>query len=103
MTRNSDPKYALMPPSRFVGKSVKRSFDAVHPVKGLPAREQMWVEVDAVVGGKLVGRLNNHPVWETGLEWGDRVEVEMDSIIDAHDSDGNPVVEADVKNAVGAA
>ena len=73
----------------FVGGFVKVGFKAKNPLTGSPSLEHMWVEVFNVKNGKLGGKLNNIPVFETKnprtkkpLKLGDFVLVKLSQVED---------------------
>jgi hypothetical protein len=72
-----DPALAARSPGSFVGRHVKRSFPTGDPA---PPCEHMWVLVRGASGGKLIGTLDNVPVFCRDLELGDTVEVAMGEI-----------------------
>ena len=69
--------WSTVRPEFFVGKFVKKGFKTHHP--HLPV-EHMWVKVERVENGKLVGELNNVPVACTHMKYEDTVTVELPEI-----------------------
>jgi hypothetical protein len=74
-----DPLYKEYPLNYFVGRIVKKSFKATDG-RG----ESMWVSVHDVRRGRLVGKLDNDPIWATHLKDGDTVTVRPTEIIAVH-------------------
>jgi hypothetical protein len=77
-------KYAADDPQTFVGKFVKMAFKAHNPVTGKPTVEHMWVKVTRTSQGKLLGKLDNDPVFVTDpyVQCGDSVSLTTDQIED---------------------
>lgn len=73
-----DPRWAEKPLEFFVGKFVKTGFLVIHPISNKETLEHMWVEVTGVDAEtkRLVGALNNEPVYATELILGDTVFVD---------------------------
>jgi uncharacterized protein YegJ (DUF2314 family) len=72
-----DPELAQMPPESFIGKWVYKTFLTGND---LVPTEHMWVKVETVENGRLVGTLANDPACCSHLYLGMRVEVEMQEI-----------------------
>src|SRR5215475_10645248 len=64
---------------KWIGYVVKKGF----PTIGTYRAEHMFVLVERVEGGRLVGILLNRPFYATYLHFGDVVEVEEDEISEA--------------------
>ena len=75
------PTLTAAPLASFVGKFVKKAFD-VSDEHGRRQREHMWVKVDGVDGGALVGVLDNDPFYRSEVKAGDRVVVRREEIED---------------------
>lgn len=70
--------YSDKEPSWFVGKYVKKIFTALNDEK-----ERMWVRVhDVTKDGKLVGELNNDPVYPFDIKCGDSVTLDINEVIE---------------------
>lgn len=74
-----DPKLAKKPPEQFVGHYVKKAFATEVP----GVFEHMWVHVQEVVDGTLRGILDNEPIRDCGVSYGDTVTVVLEEIEDA--------------------
>jgi uncharacterized protein YegJ (DUF2314 family) len=72
-----------LPAHAFVGIHVKRAFSA-DPFSADRGRvEHMWVRVEASsADGRLVGRLDNCPVFDVGYQCGDRVTFPVTDVED---------------------
>lgn len=66
-----------LPADAFVGIHVKRAFSADRG-----RVEHMWVRVEASADGRLVGRLDNCPVFDVGYQRGDRVTFPVTDVED---------------------
>jgi translation initiation factor IF-1 len=75
----ADPIYATKAPKFFLRKYVKTAFEGQRP-NGTKTLEHMWVKVECIEDGRLLGRLNNAPRLKMGLEVGDRVLVRLTDI-----------------------
>lgn len=60
-------------PETFVGKYVKLGFKATHPITRRETKEHMWLKVERTDGPLLVGVLDNDPMLETDVKFGDTV------------------------------
>ena len=76
-----DPELAQMPPESFIGKWVYKTFLTG---QALVSTEHMWVKLERVQNGKLVGTLANDPVCCEGIHFGMEVVVEMNEIEKVH-------------------
>ncbi len=56
-----------------MGKYVKLGFKATNPVSNKETKEHMWLRVEKVDGPLLVGTLDNDPVMETEVKFGDTI------------------------------
>jgi uncharacterized protein YegJ (DUF2314 family) len=75
-----DPRWAAKPLDFFVGKFIKKGFPALHLKTKKPTLEHMWVLIEKIENGKLVGKLNNDPVQEMELALDDTVSVTREEI-----------------------
>lgn len=85
-----DHVWADKPLDWFIGKYVKRHFDAIaHNERGEAQcmRESMWIKVDCIDRGILGGTLENAPFLHTLFEFGDRVNAFPFEVVDVRDSD----------------
>jgi len=60
-------------PKDFVGRHVKLAFPADDPENPHIEREHMWVKVMEVDGQRLIGKLDNDPLFVSWLEDGSEV------------------------------
>lgn len=78
-------EYTGKPPGDFIGKLVKRVFQAKKsPIPGMIS-EHMWVKIHDINGNRLIGTLDNQPILDVGLKYGDMVTVELTEIEDIMD------------------
>lgn len=69
-------------PSDSALRFVKAVFHVDPPVEGCSG-ERMWVRVTRIRDdGTVEGKLRNHPVVRTDLEWGDTVHVKASDIVE---------------------
>ena len=68
-------KYKDYPPDCFVGKFIKKAF-----IEG-GQTEYMWVKIKKVMGGFLIGEVNNDPVTLESIKCGDIVKTKTEEII----------------------
>jgi uncharacterized protein YegJ (DUF2314 family) len=73
--RKPDSRYFDVPLDWFVGRCVKIAFQSQD---GLV--EHMWVVVTGVEDGRLVGELDNDPLFVEDIECGDRVVLDRTQI-----------------------
>lgn len=66
-------------PQKWVGRAVKKGFATTGEFS--LEREYMWVEVVAVEGGRLKGKLCNQPFYAIHLQRGDTVLLDEDEIV----------------------
>jgi len=78
-----DPRFLLVPPAWFLGRTVKLAFPCVqYPQR----REHCWVYVFAYQPDQsLLGVLDNDPVHNIGAAYGDTVQFTRDAIEAVHD------------------
>lgn len=75
-----NPKLHMWPAANYIGCFVKIEFTEITPPYG---SEHMWVEVYRVdVNNKLVGRLDNDPFFDVGVQCGDMITFEITKIED---------------------
>lgn len=84
-------------PLFLVNCFVKKGFPAINPGTGASSRETMWVRVSGVRRGKLVGTLQNVPVFDMELKYGDTVAVAMKEIIEVLGPTGATLNMKDIK------
>jgi uncharacterized protein YegJ (DUF2314 family) len=75
-----DPRWVKKPFDFFVGKFVKKGFPAIDSRTKKPTLEHMWVFVEKIEDGKMVGKLNNDPIHEMELTLDDTVTVAREDI-----------------------
>ena len=63
--------YADVSMDKFEGKFVKKRFPELVGDGG----ESLWVKVQEIEGDKIIGVINNSPVLNVGLSYGDQVTV----------------------------
>lgn len=84
-------EFAEKSPEFFIGKYVKKQFTvsdadlkvirgALGPGITAPSGEHMWVKISSVDGDKLVGTLDNDPIFAVHLLLGNTVRVSRDEI-----------------------
>lgn len=84
----ADSQLASWPAETFVGRFVKRAFPVLDagPLLGKlgtgATLEHMWVRVERVEAGVLVGTLGNDPLCDVGVVFGDAVTVRLEEIED---------------------
>jgi hypothetical protein len=71
-------------PGMFVGRAVKKRFESRNPVEGSDGFEHMWVMVERIDAGELVGTLANEPAYESAFRYGDEVRVRIVEIEAVH-------------------
>jgi uncharacterized protein YegJ (DUF2314 family) len=77
-------KYSRKPVGFFLEKHVKIAFPARHPVTGKDTFEHMWVKVLGFEGRRLIGQLDNNPVFDTGVKLHDQVTLLRSEIEDVY-------------------
>ena len=75
-----DPRWAQKPMDFFVGKFVKKGFSALDFKTKKPTLEHMWVFIEKIEDGRLVGKLNNDPIHEMELALDDTVFVVREDV-----------------------
>jgi uncharacterized protein YegJ (DUF2314 family) len=94
---NAEEKHTANPSTfKIPSKNQRESFQVGDRVQlmfeGLRV-ERMWVEVvDAVDGGSYFGELRNHPIFVTGVSYGDLIRFGPEHIIKYIDTNGVPSV-----------
>lgn len=68
-----------IPLKKYVGKFVKVAFPAID-LQGKRTTEHMWLKVHSTEKGKLVGVLDNIPIFKTEVKYGDTVRVKRSEI-----------------------
>lgn len=55
-------------------------------------KEHMWVKIEGLIGDKIMGKLNNEPIYITSLNYGNIVETNINSITGYVSSDGKVTI-----------
>lgn len=74
-----NPKFKEVPPVVFIGRFVKKAFKGKDP-RGQERVEHMWVAIRKVDNGELVGTLDNDPICEMEIDYGDTVRVRLEEV-----------------------
>lgn len=77
-------KYSRKPVGFFLDKHVKKAFKARHPIHGNETFEHMWVKVTGFDGRRLIGTLDNQPVFDTDVKLHDQVSLLRSEIEDVY-------------------
>lgn len=77
--------YKDMKPEFFVGRLIKLGFKAINPATGKQTLEHMWVATTALApksddSKELIGVLTNEPILDCGVEYGSKVEFNVEEI-----------------------
>ena len=78
-----DRRYLNWRLEHFLGRHVKKSFN---DNKG--QTEHLWIKIFKIDGGKLVGKVDNDPVFDIGIRFGNIVRVDRSEIEEVFEEGG---------------